>query len=310
VFGNNDYGQLGLGDFITRKTPVLSSLNNVSLVSCGYYHSVAISNGTLFTWGDNTFSQLGSGNNITVSNTPISLNINGSIGYISAGANRTFITINNSTYCNGQNDNGECGISKLGKINTPQMINSNVSFVNIKTCDSHTVALSNEKGLYTFGLNDFGQLGQGQLSNTSIPTKISVNTTFNLISCGYRFSLAITNTNDLYGFGTNQNDNIGINNNTNFNTPQYVFNIPSLINSNGTDMPNITLSSGYAHSLFYVSKIPQSAPSSPINPGTSTNTNPSTSTTKPSTSSNKFPSLSNRNQLSLFMIIIFMILFN
>ena len=63
VFGDNSYGQLGLGDRTNRSSPVqVGSLTNWKSVDSGSNHTVAIkTDGTLWSWGNNTYEQLGLG---------------------------------------------------------------------------------------------------------------------------------------------------------------------------------------------------------------------------------------------------------
>ena len=64
AWGQNSVGQLGLNDKIDRTTPTLvSSINgNVNSIRTGYNHSIAIlSDGTLYTWGEERDGQLGNG---------------------------------------------------------------------------------------------------------------------------------------------------------------------------------------------------------------------------------------------------------
>ncbi|KAI9906924.1 hypothetical protein PsorP6_004192 [Peronosclerospora sorghi] len=68
TFGKNDYGQLGLGHARNMKVPTLVKTSlwendeKIVAVSCGYYHTVTISEkGKLLTWGRNDYGQLGIG---------------------------------------------------------------------------------------------------------------------------------------------------------------------------------------------------------------------------------------------------------
>ncbi|XP_072180243.1 RCC1 and BTB domain-containing protein 1-like [Diadema setosum] len=65
-WGYNGNGQLGLGNNVNQPSPCkVSSLNGVviSQIACGYAHSLGLSDeGHLFTWGANSYGQLGTGN--------------------------------------------------------------------------------------------------------------------------------------------------------------------------------------------------------------------------------------------------------
>ena len=73
VFGNNIYGQLGLGDIDKRLTPVKHPiLSNVIDVSRGGFHSfVKTSNNEIFSMGYNKYSQLGAQTELTNQPTPL-----------------------------------------------------------------------------------------------------------------------------------------------------------------------------------------------------------------------------------------------
>mgnify|MGYP000882079777 CR=1 FL=1 len=68
-WGNNNHGQLGLGDDTYRSSPVqVGSLTNWKLISCGTYHSLAIkTDGTLWSWGYNYLGSLGLGDDTDLS---------------------------------------------------------------------------------------------------------------------------------------------------------------------------------------------------------------------------------------------------
>jgi alpha-tubulin suppressor-like RCC1 family protein len=64
AWGHNGYGELGNGTYTTSNMPVqVSDLSGVtSSFGGGVYHSVALKgDGTVWTWGDNSFGQLGNG---------------------------------------------------------------------------------------------------------------------------------------------------------------------------------------------------------------------------------------------------------
>ena len=65
AWGDNRYGQLGDGTTEDKTVPkqIGSETNWWSAIAAGDEHTVAVrSDGTLWAWGDNEFSQLGDGN--------------------------------------------------------------------------------------------------------------------------------------------------------------------------------------------------------------------------------------------------------
>jgi alpha-tubulin suppressor-like RCC1 family protein len=73
IWGRNDYGQLGDNTTTQRNTPVTTFAGgtNWKQVSCGFLHNAAIkTDGTLWTWGFNSYGRLGI-NNQTTRSTPV-----------------------------------------------------------------------------------------------------------------------------------------------------------------------------------------------------------------------------------------------
>ena len=65
AWGLNAHGQLGVGDTITRRQPVLNSVcsgKNIRKIACGEAHSAFLSDRDVFTFGDGTSGALGHGN--------------------------------------------------------------------------------------------------------------------------------------------------------------------------------------------------------------------------------------------------------
>eukprot|EP01105_Mastigella_eilhardi_P022391 TRINITY_DN5509_c0_g1_i1.p1 TRINITY_DN5509_c0_g1~~TRINITY_DN5509_c0_g1_i1.p1 ORF type:complete len:369 (+),score=30.27 TRINITY_DN5509_c0_g1_i1:247-1353(+) len=72
TWGKNNYGQLGVGDTRPHSEPTrvtaLPQGAQITSIACGSYHTaVCTANGELFTWGHNTFGQLGSANRVSKS---------------------------------------------------------------------------------------------------------------------------------------------------------------------------------------------------------------------------------------------------
>ena len=63
AWGNNDFGELGLGDTIEQHAPTqVGTANDWAAAYCLGHHSVALKkDGTLWAWGENSYGQLGVG---------------------------------------------------------------------------------------------------------------------------------------------------------------------------------------------------------------------------------------------------------
>ena len=80
AWGSNKFGKLGNGTYTDadRDTPVqVSSLSNVIAIAAGFNHSLSLkSDGSVWSWGNNEYGELGDGTN-TDKNTPVQVsNIN------------------------------------------------------------------------------------------------------------------------------------------------------------------------------------------------------------------------------------------
>jgi alpha-tubulin suppressor-like RCC1 family protein len=87
TWGDNLYGQLGDNTTINRSSPIQTVAGGTtwSQVACGWKHTAAIkTNGTLWSWGDNSYGQLGDGT-ITQRSSPIQ--------EIGAGTTWTFVSV-------------------------------------------------------------------------------------------------------------------------------------------------------------------------------------------------------------------------
>src|SRR3546814_3023090 len=68
LFRSNEYGQLGHGDRDDRSVPIeVHEHGGWTQVSAGYEHTVGIkSDGTMWSWGNHTFTRLGTGSTVAV----------------------------------------------------------------------------------------------------------------------------------------------------------------------------------------------------------------------------------------------------
>ncbi len=159
--GNNDTGQLGLGDLIDRfnLTNIENIHGNILQVIAAHKSTFVLTSQGLFVCGDNECGQLGLGDDISRNKLTKVKNLYGNILQIAIGTSHTLILTDNGLYGCGSNIVGQVGLSerryytRLTKIE-----NITGTILKIAAGSGHTLILTTE-GLYGCGRNDKGQLG-------------------------------------------------------------------------------------------------------------------------------------------------------
>jgi uncharacterized repeat protein (TIGR02543 family) len=235
IWGYNEYGQLGDGEYTNSIVPVdiTNRLNlgvgeKIVSISLGGYHSSALtSTGRIFTWGNNDYGQLGDGTTIDKT-TPtditslFSLGVGEKITSIYMGYyHSSALTSTGRLFTWGRNFYGELGDgTMIDKIIPTEITNqfelpegdiiSTVSLGNF-----HSSALTISGHLFTWGDNFFGQIGDETLVDRNLP--VDITNRFNLevgeeivsICLGGYHSSAITSFDRLFTWGLNYYGQLG-----------------------------------------------------------------------------------------------------
>lgn len=223
-WGNNTYGQLGLGDQIDRySVNIVPRINNIpwKYISCGYKHTLAINNsGHLYACGDNFYGQLGTGSNNFQETSFVK--IDGFVGVPQmavGGFNHSLLltkNINNTTnlYSCGSNFDGELGLGQINsnKYKTYNKILGEVAsknIVKIAAGAAFNYVLTDDNLVYACGENIYRQI-----SNINQEYRISnfilIQSGIKDISLGANHAIYLTNDNELYGLGNNVRNQLAL----------------------------------------------------------------------------------------------------
>lgn len=205
--GKNDRGQLGDSSTTDRSSQVnvTDLTSGVTDISTGYFHSMALkSDGTVHSWGDNSYGQLGANVTFNYWEKPFQLNVTGATK-IASGAYHSLILANGNVYSFGSNAKGQLGNQSVANSIIPIQVNNLPQIKDIACGVFHSVALSTTGEIYVWGDNSNGQIGDGTTINRNTPTKItSIVDTIENIYCGDYFNIASTvNHATIYGWGLN-----------------------------------------------------------------------------------------------------------
>ncbi len=213
AWGANFYGQLGVGtngSGTHKNTPQLVG-SGWQTVTAGADYSLAVkTNGSLWTWGQNGYGQLGDNSNDD-------RNLPGQVGTetgwqdIAAGNYHSLaIQKDGSLWTWGRNRDGQLGDGNIGddfNRNTPLQAGTRKDWQSVEGGMIHSVAIRKNGAVATWGGNFHDQLGNGG-GNRNQPVQVA-GSGWKKIAAGTYHSLAVKADGSLWAWGYNFDGQLG-----------------------------------------------------------------------------------------------------
>lgn len=203
-WGNNDYGQLGLGHTVSTAKPTLIG-THFAMVEAGDSFAFGIKkDGSLWAWGDNERGQLGDG---TTTNRTTPVKIGDGFLTVSAGAYHAVgLKAGGALWAWGWNLHGQIGNGT--QINQPRPIQIGTGYGHATAFGAISMAVRHDGTLWAWGFNENGFLGDGTTTSRHAPVQIGAG--FRQGFAGADISFAIKQNGELWGWGSNNNGQVGV----------------------------------------------------------------------------------------------------
>ena len=247
TWGGNLYGQFGNGGFAPDDCdpgaailpcanialPV-TTLNSVVAAAAGELHSVALtSDGTVWSWGDDSTGQLGNG--VGTPNScnapfftpcalsPVPVSGLGNVVAVAAGERHSVALLRDGTvWAWGSNVLGQLGNGGLSPDDcdsgpgtlpcriSPVQVSGLTNIVAIAAGGSHSLALRDDGSVYAWGRGTSGQLGNGVSSGSNVPVQVSgLTNAVTKVAAGGNHSLALRSDGTVVAWGSDASGQLG-----------------------------------------------------------------------------------------------------
>ncbi len=189
-------------------------------IATGYGHTIAIkTDGSLWAWGYNDYSQLGDGT--TTSRLVPKQIISSGVTAIAAGDFHTIaIKTDSSLWAWGANYFGQLGDGTTDCRTIPKQILASGAQA-IAGGNGHTLVLKTDGSLWAWGKNGSGQLGDGTTINRTTPKQI-IASGVTTIAAGDYHTIAIRTDGSLWAWGRNNYGQLGDGTTTNSLAPKQI----------------------------------------------------------------------------------------
>ncbi len=186
-----------------------------SKVAAGSYHSMSLdANGSVWTWGDNSYGQLGDGT-YNENDEPRAVSGIQDGVEISAGSAHSLAVEGDGTVWGwGSDSNGELGFDTYDYQTQPVQIPSLSGVIAAAAGAYHSIFLKSDGTVWACGYNGDGELGNDDITDSVTPVEVLTESGAPLrgviaIAAGYYHNLALTEDGAVWAWGANWNGMLG-----------------------------------------------------------------------------------------------------
>jgi len=210
TFLNTIYGSNIIATPLVTTNYTVTDTSKWINISAGGKHTLGLkSNGSLWSWGNNDYGQLGYGN-LNASNYPNLVGNDTNWISLSAGWQNSLGLKSNGTILGwGNNGNGQLGIGNTTNNNTAAIIGTSNNWSNIVTGSGYSCGIKSNGTIWGWGDNSDGQLGDGTRIQRTSPIQIGIDTNWKLITIGDFYTLGLRTNGTLWAWGRNSSGQLG-----------------------------------------------------------------------------------------------------
>lgn len=213
AWGHNSYGQIGndstTNSLVATHVQGLSGMSMIAIAAVSYHNLALRSDGTVWSWGNNTSGQLGDGKTSSLKVATLVPGLNGIVA-IAAGSSHSLALKNDGTvWAWGLNTSGQLGDTTTTLRKSPVQVSGLSGIFDIAAGGDHSLALRADGTVWAWGANSVGQLGDNTTTNRLTPQIVSNLAYVTDIAAGGYHSLAIKNDSSVWSWGNNWYGQLG-----------------------------------------------------------------------------------------------------
>ena len=219
-------------------------------INGGVAHTIAVkTNGTMWTWGQGQFGQLGHG---TTAGTNAPTQVAGFTNVVAVTAgiyHSAALDANGRLWTWGYNGMGQLGNGTTTNTSSPQMlttISNIVAIADMTLSHFSTAAIASDRTVWTWGDGWAGQLGNGSTNNSSVPVQVVGLSNVVAMASGFQHCVALRRDGTVWTWGLGTFGQLGNGGWTNSSTPVQVTGLSNVVAVAATGGGSLALKSDHS----------------------------------------------------------------